>query len=48
MTMVSTAIYDAWKITPPCEREENKWTCTKDCPYYHSDCWGDDEEEESI
>lgn len=40
IAMVSSAIYDAWKASPPCEQEP--YECNHECPYYHCDCWGDD------
>lgn len=30
--MISHALYDAWKIKPPCEL--NKGDCHPECPYY--------------
>lgn len=41
--MISRALYDAWKIKPPCEYVGGQ--CHKECPYI-SDCGDDDEEEE--
>jgi hypothetical protein len=42
--MISEAMYDAWKVSPPCEHDP--FECDHRCPYYHCDCWGDDDGEE--
>lgn len=41
--MISRALYDWWKIQPPCESEEG--TCHGACPYY-SECYSDYDDED--
>ena len=33
---VSPGLYDAWKVEPPCDREEG---CPRGCPYFE-ECHG--------
>ena len=45
--MMSDAIYDSWKVNPPCVGSEP--FCSSECPYYGVECEGlyeDDEDEE--
>lgn len=41
--MISRALYDWWKIQPPCETEGGK--CHGECPYY-SECYSDYDDED--
>lgn len=41
--MVSHPLYDAWKITPPCQLKQGD--CHIECPYYH-ECQGDDTDDD--
>lgn len=44
---ISTATYDAWKISPTCELSERAY-CSRQCPYF-TECeaedtdWADDD-----
>lgn len=39
---VSHKIYDAWRVSPPCERDK---PCHRDCPYA-DECWTHEEWED--
>ena len=38
---VSPALYDAWKVLPPCEKSDDPF-CHSQCPYY-DECYTDDQ-----
>lgn len=41
--MINRALYDAWKIKPPCEYVGGQ--CHKECPYNY-ECGNEDEEDD--
>lgn len=41
--MISHALYDAWRITPPCELIERE--CQIECPY-HYECFGNEPDDD--
>lgn len=45
MTERDRRIYDAWRVSPPCDATEWNKECPGMCPYF-TDCYGDNVEEE--